>query len=62
MGATVGLSHFIHVIGGLSTSEFQCIAFMSGNILLVIQQVVIFTSLICTKKMSTLCKAYFSRD
>ena len=62
MGATVGLSHFIYVIGGLSTSEFQCIAFMSGNILLFIQQVVIFTSLICTKKMSTLCKAYFSRD
>ena len=60
MGASVGLSYFIFtilVILGVSRN-----ALMTGSIFLLIQQIVIMTSYISTKKIFGLCKEYFSRD
>ena len=61
MGSTVGLSTFIFALLVFIPEYSQIIIIITSTIFL-IQQVVIFASLIFTKKMSTLCKAYFSRD
>ena len=60
MGASVGLAYFIFTISVILGDSY--IAFVSGSILLLIQQIVIMTSYISTKKMFGLCKKYFSID
>ena len=61
MGSAVGLSSFLYILLVI-IPECSNINFIISSILFLIQQVVIFASLLFTKKMSTLCKAYFSRD
>ena len=61
MGGTIGLTYFISVFV-LLFPEHSDITFIIGGISLFIQQTVILASLMCTKKMLTLCKAYFSKD
>ena len=60
MGASIGLAYFMFTI--LAVLDYSHTAFMSSSILLIIQQTVIMTSYISTKKIFGLCKAYFSRD
>ena len=60
MGASVGLAYFIFTI--LVILGYSHVAFMSGGILLIIQQIVIMTSYISIKKIFGLCKEYFSRE
>ena len=60
MGASIGLSYFIFTISVIL--GVTRIALMTGSILLLIQQIVIMTSYISTKKIFGLCKEYFSRD
>ena len=57
MGSSVGAAYFIVTI--LAALDNSGLAFMSGSILLLIQQAVIMTSFISTKKIFGLCKAYF---
>ena len=61
MGATVGLSLFIYTLVGV-IPEYSDVLFISGAVALLIQQTVIMTSFMCTKKVHDLCKACFSRD
>ena len=61
MGATIGLSFFIYIFQ-IFDSDYSDIISISGTVLLFIQQVLIMSVFLCTKKMSGLCKAYFSRD
>ena len=61
MGATIGLSFFVYAIL-IFGPEYSNIIGISGTALLFIQQVLIMSIFTYTKKMSTLCKAYFSRD
>ena len=59
MGATIGLSHFIWM---LLAFEYSDIISISGTILLLIQQIVIMTSFMCTRKITELFKVCFSRN
>ena len=61
MGATIGLSFFIWLFL-VFNSKYSYIIGISGAVLLLIQQVLITSIFLCTKKMFGLCKAYFSRD
>ena len=61
MGSAVGLSSFLYILLVI-IPECSNINFIISSILFLIQQVVILASLLFTKKMSTLCKAYFSRE
>ena len=61
MGGIIGLKYFISVFA-LLFPEHSDSTTIIGGISLFIQQAVILASLRCTKKMFTLCKAYFSRD
>ena len=61
MGATIGLSHFIWMIIAFD-SKYLDIVTISSCVLFIIQQVVIMTSFMCTKKMHDFCKTHFSRD
>ena len=61
MGATIGLSFFVYSFV-IFDPEYAHIIGISGTVLLFIQQVLIMSIFLCTKKMSTLCKAYCSRD
>ena len=57
MGATLGLSHFIFVLFLVLDSAFlDAVIGVSGAFLLAIQQCVVMTSFLCTKKMSRLWK------
>ena len=60
MGATVGLSFFFGFIS-VSYPHYRYITFSCAAIFLFIQQAVIMTSFVCTKKMLTiiLCTTYF---
>ena len=60
MGANVGLSHFIRLLVAFD-SEYSNIFRLIGPILFLIQQVVIMSPFLCTRKLSKLCKEYFSR-
>ena len=60
MGATISFSFFVYGVL-IFDSESAVIIGFSGSILLLIEQVLIMSIFLCTKKMSTLCKAYFSR-
>ena len=60
MGGTVGLA-FLFFIPVLFIPEYSNIFVTIGVTFLLIQQVVIFASLVCTKKVSVMCKGYFSR-
>ena len=60
MGASIGLAYFIFTISAIL--DYPDIAFFSGSILFFIQEVIIMTSYISTKKIFGLYKAYFSRD
>ena len=62
MGATIGLSFFIWVSSIFFHSDYLVIIGISGAVFLFIQQVMIMSIFLCTKKMFGLCKAYFSRD
>ena len=61
MGATVGLSSFIWILSAFYPGYTEVIA-ASGSILLFIQQCVIATSFLYTRKIYDLCKMKFSRD
>ena len=61
MGATIGLSFFIWILL-IFNSDYSTIIGVSGTVFLFIQQVMIMSIFLCTKKMFGLCKAYFSRD
>ena len=61
MGATVGLTYFV-AISGLLFPEYSDITIIISNVLSFSQQAVILASLMCTKKIFTLCKAYLSGD
>ena len=61
MGSAIGLSSFLYILLVIIPECSNFILIISSSLFL-IQQVVIFASLLFTKKMSTLCKAYFSRD
>ena len=61
MGANVGLSRLFWLLL-VFESEYSNIFNYIGPILFLIQQVLIMSSFTCTRKMSELCKAYFSRD
>ena len=61
MGATIGLSYFIWMLLAFD-SEYSGIIIISGTILLLIQQIVIMTSFMCTRKITELFKACFSRN
>ena len=61
MGATVGLSFFIYTLVGV-IPEYSDVLFTSGAVASLIQQTVIMTSFMCTKKVHDFCKGYFSRD
>ena len=61
MGSAIGLSSFLYILLVI-IPECSNFIFIISSILFLIQQVVIFASLLLTKKMSTLCKAYFSRE
>ena len=58
MGATVGLSLFIYTLVGV-IPEYSDVLFTSGAVASLIQQSVIVSSFMCTKKVHDLCKAYF---
>ena len=60
MGATIGLSFFIWMFL-IFYPDYSYIISISGTGLLFIQQVMIMSIFLCTKKMYVLCKAYFSR-
>ena len=60
MGATIGLSYFIWILP--IDQKYSNITSISGAVLLFIQQCVIMTSYLCTKKMSELWKKCFSRN
>ena len=60
MGATIGLSYFIWILP--IDQKYSYITSISGAVLLFIQQCVIMTSYLCTKKMSELWKKRFSRN
>ena len=63
MGATIGVSYFIWVLLAFDPNpQHADIIGISGGVLLLIQQGVIMASFMCTKKMSDLCKAYFSSE
>ena len=59
MGATVGLSHFIWMLAVIDP-DYTFFVSTSGSILLLIQQVAIMSSFMCTTRISELCKACFS--
>ena len=61
MGATIGFTRLMLIIYAFD-SEYSHIISISGPILFLIQQFVIMTSFMCTRKMSELCKTCFSRD
>ena len=61
MGGAVGLAHF-NYIPALFNPEYLDIAIAGGAILFFIQQAVIMTFFMFTKKMLALCKSYFSSD
>ena len=60
MGATVGVSHFIWIPVALFGQDYSFLVDISGAILLLIQQVAIMSSFMCTTRISELCKACFS--
>ena len=59
MGANVGLSCFIRLLVAFD-SKYSSIFRLIGPILFLIQLVVIMSPFLCTRKMSKLCKEYFS--
>ena len=59
MGATFGLSHFIWMLAVIDP-DYTFVVSTSSSILLLIQQVAIMSSFMCTTKISELCKACFS--
>ena len=61
MGAAVGLSFFIFTLV-VFIPEYSDITFISGAVIELIQQIVIMTTFMCTKKVYTLCKGCFSMD
>ena len=61
MGGSIGLAFFIFV-PVLFIPEYSNIFITITATLLLIQQVVVFISLVCTKKVFVMCKGYFSRD
>ena len=61
MEAAVGLSFFIFTLV-VFVPEYSDITFTSGGVIELIQQIVVMTTFMCTKKMYTLCKGCFSRD
>ena len=61
MGATIGLSQFIWMLLAFD-SEYSDIISISGTILLLIQQIVIMTSFMCTRKITEHFKTCFSRN
>ena len=61
MGVTIGLSHFFWVLIALDPG-YSFLVVISGGILLFIQQVVIMTFFMCTRRIAELCKACFSRE
>ena len=61
MGANVGLSRFIWLIFSFHP-EYAEIITICGIILFLMQQIVIMASFMCTRRMSELCKSYFSSD
>ena len=62
MGATLGLSYFIFILLFFDSAFLNTTVEISGAFLLLIQQCVIMTSFLCTKKMSRLWKRFFSRN
>jgi len=61
MGATIGLSYFTWLLSLFNVVDSDIISF-TGAIFLLIQQCIITSTFVCTKKMSNLCKMFFSRD
>ena len=61
LGNTADFSSFLFILLAI-IPEYTHIIFNIVSMLFLIEQVVILGSLRFTKKMSTLCKAYFSRD
>ena len=61
MGANVGLARLFWLLL-VFESEYSTILSLIGSILFLIQQIVIMSPFSCTRKMSELCKAHFSRD
>ena len=61
MGANVGLARLFWLIQ-VFESKYSAIFNLFGLILFLIQQIVIMSPFTCTRKMSELCKAHFSRD
>ena len=61
MGANVGLARFIWLIFSFHP-EYSKIITISAIILFLMQQIVIMSSFMCTRRMSELCKSYFSSD
>ena len=61
MGANVGLSRFIWLLFSFHP-EYSEIITICGIILFLMQQIVIMASFMCTRRMSELCKSYFSSD
>ena len=62
MGATLGLSYFVFIFLAFDSAFLDAVIGISGSFLLIIQQCVIMTSFLCTKKMSRLWKRFFSRN
>ena len=62
MGATLGLSYFIFIFLVFNSAFLDAVIGVSGAVLLLVQQCVIMTSFLCTKKMSRLWKRLFSRN
>ena len=60
MGGAVALQ--LQYIPALFNSEYLDIAIAGGAILFFIQQAVIMTSFVFTKKIFSLCKSYLSRE
>ena len=60
MGATIDLSYFVWMVP--TDQEYSYITSISGALLLFIQQCIIMTSYLCTKKMSELWRKCYSRN
>ena len=61
MGGAIGLSHLIWIPVAFDPN-YSILVAVSDTILLFIQQVIIMTSFMCTRRIAELCKACFSRE
>ena len=61
MGGSIGVVHFLFVLF-VFIPEFSNSIFTIIPIVFFIQQAVVFGSLMCTKKIFVMCKAYLSSD